>query len=244
MKKTLSAVLFTAGLAASQMAAFAQTAGPDGSRLSESDVCYIIIAGQGAKAAPMGVTRQTIGKSTRFGVPVLDIVVHQKAGDRFDMRDHFVVREDDLTPLTFESLFMGSDHARLSYGASSIDGRKVGKDGKVTAINLPVSGPVWEGNLFGLTIAALPLAEGKTFSLPKYQYDSGLGTFEFKVVGSETVTTPEGPVEAWSVELLALPEMQGSPAMTYRISKADHRELGYHSPMGGQQLGGDCAGMG
>lgn len=127
--------------------------------------------------------------------------------------------------------------------AAPCRGYKVGKDGQTTAIDEPLSGPVWEGNLFGLTLAALPLKDDATFGLPKYQYDSGFGSFDVKVTGSETVTTAAGPVEAWTVDLLALPEMQGRPAMTYLISKSDHRELGYRSPMGGQKLGGNCAGL-
>lgn len=243
MKMAVTTALLAILLTANAWEASAQVTKPDGSRLSESDVCYVIIRGQGDQAAPMGVTRQTVKATTIDGAPAWDVVVHQKAGDRFDMRDHFVLKTSDLRPITLNTLFMGHDHAQLRYGDSNVQGHKIGKDGKTTDIDIPVTGAVWEGNLFGLTVAALPLADGASFSMPKYQYDSGLGRFDVKVVGSETVATPAGPVEAWTVELLALPEMQGGPAMTYQISKSDHRELGYYSPMGGQTLGGDCSGL-
>ncbi|OAN60091.1 DUF3108 domain-containing protein [Sphingomonas sp. TDK1] len=49
------------------------------------------------------------------------------------------------------------------------------------AISAP--GAVWDGNLVGLAFAALPLAEGKTYELPFFQYDKGMGRFTLKVVG-------------------------------------------------------------
>lgn len=243
MKTILSAALLASLLTACATGAVARGSLPDGSRLLASDVCYMIMRGAGAEATPMGVTRQKVTAARIDGAPVWDVVVHQKAGDRFDMRDHFTLRASDLRPLVLAATFMGHDHAQLRYGASAVQGHKVGKDGQVAEIDIPLVGPVWEGNLFGLTIAALPLAEGAVFSVPKYQYDSGLGSFEVKVAGSETVATPGGPVEAWTVELLALPEMKGETPMMYQISKSDHRELGYSSPMGGQKLGGDCTGL-
>lgn len=243
MKTGLAAALLATSLSACATGADVRSDGPDGSRLSAGDYCYVIVQGAGEQAKEVGVTRQQVTATMVDGARAWDVVVHQKAGDKFAMRDHFVLKAADLRPVTFESQFLGQHHAQLRYGDGAVQGQKVGKDGQTVAIDQPFTGSIWEGNLFGLTLAALPLAEGATFSLPKYQYDSGLGSFDVKVTGSETVATTAGSVEAWTVDLLALPEMQGRPAMTYLISKADHRELGYRSPMGGQMLGGNCAGL-
>ena len=46
----------------------------------------------------------------------------------------------------------------------------------------------------GETFAALPLTNGGAFTLPIYQYNSGLGMFEVEVIDQQTENTPEGVV--------------------------------------------------
>jgi hypothetical protein len=107
-----------------------------------------------------------------------------------------------------------------------------------TRIDVPLPGPVWEGNLWGTTIGALPLSDGKTLTLPFYQYDKGVGRFVATVTGSERVSTPAGAVDAWTVEL----GVGDTSRSTYLIGK-DGVELGYRAGPFSEALGGDCSGL-
>ncbi|MBU1384585.1 MAG: DUF3108 domain-containing protein [Alphaproteobacteria bacterium] len=213
---------------------------PDGARLAEGGTCYTLSMTRGEVTRPIGVTWQSVARTLRDGRPVLEIVVHQSVnGGAFDMRDEFVLDAATLRPISLTNRRKGEVHVRAAYGADRITGERTGEDGAVTPIDVPLEGPVWEGNLFGLTFAALPLAEGAEFSLPYWQYDKGFGRFSVRVTGSETVETPSGAVEAWVVE--AAP---GADApLRYLIGKADHRELSYRAAQGAQTLGGDCSAL-
>ena len=48
-------------------------------------------------------------------------------------------------------------------------------------ISVDLNGPVWDGNLWGQTFAAMPLSTGASLTLPAYQYESGLGMFYIDV---------------------------------------------------------------
>src|SRR5690348_3147434 len=85
----------------------------DGTRLTPGSQCYSIMRGEVA----MGVTRQTVTAITAEGKPAWDIVVHQWiGGGKFDLRDHFILRASDLTPISFESRKSGVEHVRVTYG--------------------------------------------------------------------------------------------------------------------------------
>ncbi|MDI6624147.1 MAG: hypothetical protein QME55_05410 [Brevundimonas sp.] len=214
------------------------TAVPDGARLADSRTCYTLNMNRDGVSRPVGVTWQTVKRAERNGRPVLEIVVHQSmGGGAFDMRDEFVLDAPTLRPLSVINRRKGEMHVRVDYADDRITGERIEDDGAVTPIDAPLAGPVWEGNLFGLTFAALPLAEGAAFSLPYWQYDKGFGRFSIRVTGSETVETASGPVEAWVVE--AAPGED--PPLRYLIGKADHRELAYSAAQGSQTLGGDCS---
>jgi hypothetical protein len=213
---------------------------PDGRRLAEGGACYTINMTQGEVTRPIGVTWQSVQRATRDGRPVLEIVVHQSVnGGAFHMRDEFVLDAATLRPLSLVNRRKGEVHVRADYADDRITGERTEADGTVTPIDVPLNGPVWEGNLFGLTFAALPLAEGASFSLPYWQYDKGLGRFSVRVTGSQTVETAAGPVEAWVVE--GAPGE--GPPLTYLIGKADHREISYSAAQGSQTPGGDCSAL-
>jgi hypothetical protein len=212
-------------------------AAPDAARLPVGGECHTLIMGQGEQARPVGVTWQSVERVVHAGQPALKIVVHQYlGGGRFDMRDEFVVDAATLRPLTLENRRSGQVHVAVRYEPGRIVGEKI-EDGVAVPIDVPLAGPVWEGNLYGLTFAALPLAEGASFTLPYWQYDKGFGDFTVSVTGSETVDTPGGPVEAWVLD--AGPDRD--TRLTYLIAKSDHRELGYRAPQGRQVPGGDCS---
>jgi hypothetical protein len=180
-------------------------------------------------------------------VPAWRIVVHQKlTGGRFELRDEFLVRRDNLRPINLYSR-RGDRRAaggrwqevRVAYGRSGITGTREQSSG-VQPIAVPLSGPVWEGNLWGVTFGALPLAQGSRFQLPFWQYDKGFGTFTVEVTGSQTVDTPGGKADAWVVSAGDDPKQ---PAR-YLIAKRTGEELGYSGPGMVQKIGGDCSGMG
>lgn len=224
----------------SLMIALAQTATavPDGQRLAEGETCYTLNMTRGEVVRPIGVTWQTVERTLRDGRPVLEVVVHQSINSgAFDMRDEFVLDAATLRPLALTNYRKGEVHVRLAYADDRITGERVEADGTATPIDVPLTGPVWEGNLFGLTFAALPLAEGAAFSLPYWQYDKGFGQFTVRVTGSQRADTASGPVDAWVVESVA----GDSPPISYLISKADHRELSYRAAQGSQTAGGDCS---
>lgn len=213
---------------------------PDGGRLAESRTCYTLNMTRGGSTRPIGVTWQTVERTVRDGRPVLEVVVHQSInGGAFDMRDAFVLDAVTLRPLSLVNTRQGKPHVTLTYGEDRITGQRVEADGAVHSVDVPLDGPVWEGNLFGLTFAALPLAEGATFSVPYWQYDKGFGRFAVRVTGSRTVETATGPVDAWVVE--GGPE--SSPPITYLIGKTDNHEISYSAAQGSQTPGGDCSAL-
>ncbi len=230
-------------------AAAAAVTAPQGDRVKPIDHCFAIYrpgspAGTQAAGAPseqtvIGATRQVIRAIRVGGRPAWDIVVHQRVPmANFAMRDHFVLNRDDLTPITFDNSRSGVEHVALRYTPGRIVGTKTDK-AVVTPIDVAVADPIWEGNLWGVTFGALPLAMGKSFSLPFYQYDGGIGRFTLTVTGSQSVATPTGPVDAWTVAVLK----DGKPSTTTLIAKRDARELGSFAARGGTKLGGDCTGL-
>ncbi|HEX8300483.1 hypothetical protein [Sphingomonas sp.] len=210
------------------LALAAQAALPaiDGARLQPGIVCYAIARGE----TVMGATLQTVKATTVDGAPAWDIVIHQRVGDKFDLRDHFVLRQRDLAPIAFDSRKSGAEHVRVAYGPGKLITTRPG----AVPVETALAGPVWEGNLWGLTFAALPLAEGAHFELPFYQYDKGLGTFTLDVVGSEKVADQD----TWVVET-----GEGARKVRYFIGKTSRAELGYSGSGFSQRLGGDCSGI-
>lgn len=217
----------------------AATAGPvpDGTKLRPVTQCFAMVSG----GKVIGATYQRIRAVQAGGKAAWDIVIYQRMSDgRFDMRDHFVLARRDLRPIAFDSSRFGKQHIALTYGATRITGTRVEKDGSTKAVDVPLTSPVWEGNLWGVTFGALPLAAGVTVELPFYQYDKGFDRFHLVVTGSEIVDTPSGKVAAWTVDVGSDPK----PIATYLIDKKSGAELGARAGGFETRLGGDCGGMG
>jgi len=207
---------------------------PDGRRLTAGDRCSLL----SINGKDEGLTREIIRESRVGGRPVWDIVIHQSLpGRQFDMRDHFVLDRRTLSPIALDNRRAGVEHVRLAYRAGRVTGTRLDK-GTTIAVDVALPAPVWEGNLWGTTIAALPLQAGKTYTVPFYQYDKGLGSFVFTVTGSESVPTPAGPVEAWTVDV----DVGGKTRPTYLIGK-NGAELGYRAGAFGERPGGDCSAL-
>jgi len=212
-----------------------------GDRLQAGATCYEIIVG----GKPIGTTVQTITRSRDGQRSTWDIVIHQKAEDprfgRFDMRDQFVVDRKTLLPIRLtsssgqEGVDRGWHRISLSYGASAIRGTKRTAAG-TEAIDVPIAGPVWDGNLWGITFAALPLRRDRQFSIPFWQYDKGLGAFSARVIGSQNADTAIGTVSAWTVEA----GTGGGPKTRYVIRKGPRQELAYDRAGAGQRLAKAC----
>lgn len=207
---------------------------PDGRRVHPVTQCFTLVR----NGQDVGLTFQQIRETRANRKPAWDIVIHQRVGTVFDMRDHFVVAKADLAPVAFDNRRSGEEHVRLAYAKGRITGTRTEK-GAAVAVDLAAPGPVWEGNLWGTTFGALPLAAGGNYTLPFYQYDKGFGSFALKVTGEEKVATPAGPVAAWAVDITA----DGMRHITYLIGKADGAELGNRAPGFATRLGGDCTGL-
>lgn len=230
----MKTVIMVAALAATGAA----TPKMNGARLQAGSTCYAIVAGD----KTIGSTLQTVTASRDGTRPVWDIVVHQKlANGSFDMRDHFIVDRKTLLPIRMDSqrgrerTESGWHRVSVEYGPRNVRGTRETATGS-TPLDAALTGPTWDGNLWGLTFAALPLKEGGTYAVPFWQYDKGFGTFTARVVGSEDVDTPSGKVAAWVVEAGDDPAQRAR----YKIAKATRQELGYTAGPSGQRLGGVC----
>lgn len=219
------------------LAQLALTAMPQAAPIADSQTCYSITRTQDGVTRPIGVTWQEVRRDRQNGIDVLRVVVHQRgAGGRFDMRDAFVLRADTLQPISFENTRQGRLHVALRYAPGRVQGERIDDDVR-QSIDVALPEPVWEGNLFGVTFAGLPLQNGAVFRLPYFQYDKGVDAFDVRVAGSETVSTPDGPIEAWVVEAATGADIR----ITYLIAKAGGRELGYRGRSFSQMMGGDCS---
>lgn len=210
----------------------------DGTRLQAGSTCYAIMAGD----KTIGSTLQTVTASRNGTRPVWDIVVHQKlANGSFDMRDHFIVDRKTMLPIRMDSrrgrerTERGWHRVSVEYGSRNVRGTRETTTGS-TPLEATLAGPTWDGNLWGLTFAALPLKEGGSYAVPFWQYDKGFGTFTARVIGSEDVDTPSGKVAAWVIEAGDDP----TQLARYTIAKATRQELGYTAGPSGQRLRGVC----
>lgn len=213
----------------------------DGRRLHAGTSCFTIE--RDGKA--LGETLQSVRRKRFEGRDIWDIVVHQRVGTMFDMRDHFILDHASMAPIAFDSRRgskigeRGWHRISLRYSPSRILGSKTDAK-RTTVIDVPLDRKVVEGNLWGLTFAALPLRGGASFTVPNWQYDKGFGAFTVRVVGSETQATPTGAVPAWVVEAGTDPAQM----TRYLIAKVRPTELGYRAGPMVQKLGGSCAGLG
>jgi hypothetical protein len=201
---------------------------PDGARLQAGSRCYTIFSGDKA----IGQTWQRIRATSQGGVARWDVIVHQRMADgAFDLRDHFVLRRADLRAIEMDSRKNGVEQVRVRYSDGAIETVFAGKAPAETK----ATGALWDGNLWGLTFAALPLADAKHFVLPFYHYEKGLGHFTLDVVGSEVVDGRP----AWIVEA----DAGDGRKVRYQIAKQSGDELGYSAGRFRQSVGGDCAGL-
>ncbi|MEN3972993.1 hypothetical protein WJS89_09975 [Sphingomicrobium sp. XHP0235] len=225
-------------LAAQALAAQPTLPVVDGMRLREGEVCYGIFSGD----RRVGTTRQRVVPVTFSGAPAWQIVVHQRLSESsFEMRDVFLVDRATLRPMSLLSR-RGADRqtpgwqqVAVDYRGDTIVGMRETGEGREPLAFEPAR-RVWDGNLWGLLFASLPLADNASFAVPMWQYDKGAGEFVVRVSGSETVQTRDGPVDAWIVEAGTDPERLAR----YEIAKKTRMELGYSAGPMRQSLEGTC----
>jgi|SRR4249919_831297 len=225
------ALALTAALAATSPA-------PQGHRLPEGTWCYAITASKDGATQTIGHTFQSIERITHDGKPALKVVVHQRMGAKFDMRDTFLLDAATLRPFEVTNVRFGKTHVHDVYGDKGVTETRWDDAGKETTTTKPLARPVWEGNLFGVMFAALPLEAGASYAVPYYQYDKGEGTFAIDVTGTRTLDTADGKREA--IVLKAGPSKDEQ--IEYFIGAAPRIELAYNGPHGfGQSLAPSCA---
>jgi hypothetical protein len=214
-------------------------AAPNGADLALGESCYTITTRTDGKERPIGYVFQSLTSDHADGVAILTVVVHQHLSTKkFDMRDRLVLRKTDLTPLHLDTDRDGSPHVHLDYARSRVTGWKM-VNGAKQPIDVALEGRVWDGNLWGVTFAALPLKAGANYRLPVYQYDSGKGEFFVTVVGNQKIATPAGEVEAWVTEVGLKPDER----VKYLLGQRPRMELGYIAGPMSQHLGGNCGGL-
>ncbi len=212
---------------------------PDGTRLALGDFCYTLTAAKNGAEQPVGYVFQSIRREQSKGGDELAVVVHQHLNSgKFDMRDTLLLDRADLRPIRLDTIRDGAPHVHLDYVAGEVIGWKMVKGAK-QAIDVKFDGPLWDGNLWGLTFAALPLQDGGSYRLPTYQYDTGKGNFLVNVTGHKRVDTPMGAVTAWALEA----GIDAKELVAYWVGGTPSMELGYAAGPMSQRLGGECVGL-
>ena len=198
-----------------------------GAALVAGTTCFDLLA----QGRVIGETRQTIAAAQVGGTKVWRIVVHQKVhGGGFEMRDTFVLDRDTLLPFTMQSVRGSSPAADgwqridVDYEPTVISGKRENAAG-AARFAVDVDQPRWDGNLWGPLFASLPLALGRTFEIPTYQYDKGKGAFRVRVIGMKTLTTPDGETPAWILSAGTDP----ARLSRYYVAQDRPAELGYEA---------------
>lgn len=231
-------MIFLLSFAAVALAGGDDIIAPSGAALRPGTTCFEVLRGE----RTVGMTRQTVRETLFDGSPAWEIVIHQRLpAVSFEMRDRFVLAKDDLHPYAFfsERGRPGSPRWRslwVRYDADRIVGVDENGAGS-TPINVHLDHRVWDGNLWGVTFASLPLAAEGRYTLPTWHYDKGFGSFEVRVMGRETLSTPDGTVEGWRVQA----SDGGDGVADYIVDLASGEELAYSAGPFSQRLGGTCA---
>lgn len=228
----LMALLLGCGTA--QAGSPAIQAEPDGSLLSKSRQCFEMLRGSPDGPVVFGHTLQTIEAAEHDGEAAWRIVVHQKgAGGSFDMRDEFLLHADNLLPISLHNKAMRGGklfhEIHLDYDGSGVTGKRIEANGEVKPIDVDFDKPRWEGNLWGITFATLPLAEGGHYELPFYQYDKGKGSFIVETVKHDG-------------DIIVIRGGADPERLTeYRIQASPRAEVGYGGAQFQQQPTDDCS---
>src|SRR5687768_6862598 len=93
---------------------------PAGDRLQAGAWCYDVIKSDEGTSQAIGRTRQTVRYATMQGRRVVEVVVDQRMGRQFALKDTFVLEPDTLRPIELFSEKSGNPHVRSRYGHGTI----------------------------------------------------------------------------------------------------------------------------
>ncbi len=137
-----------------------------------------------------------------------------------------------LAPVFSSSTRGGGAVKEVRFSGATAATRVVAAGGAATEATVALPEPVFGGGWGGTLIAALPLAAGYTATCPTLDAGDGIVNLAVSVTGSETVQTPAGPVEAWTVAV----ERAGKTTR-YAISKLTRETLAMRmSPQPGVEI--------
>jgi hypothetical protein len=202
---------------------------PNGALIKNETSCYTTTVQKADKIEIVGYTLQSIERSKKGDYEVFKITIHQRMfGGKFDMRDSFILDATDLHAIEFINERQGKQHVHLNYAKNKISGTRTKADGTTEVIEVPIQGPIWDANLWGVTFAAMPLTKGAQLRLPTFHYDKGIGEFNVNVAGIET--------DIWQLDV----GEEGKPKVRYQIGQSPRRELGVKAGPYTSFIGGDC----
>jgi hypothetical protein len=205
---------------------------PNGALIQNESTCYTTSVQKADKLEVLGITWQSIQRAKLGERDVIKVVIHQSmANGKFDMLDSFVLDAKDLQAIEFNNERHGKRHVQLTYSEGRVRGTRLKPDGSSEMIDVVTGTPIWDGNLYGVVFAALPLTHDAQFRLPTYQYDRGLGEFKLKVITQEA--------GVWELEV----ENDDKLKPRYQIGQTPRRELGYKAGPYVNALGGDCTAL-
>ena len=131
--------------------------------------------------------------------------------------DSLVATWPGLVPLFASTTRGGAGGASIeaaTYTDSTATTRVTAAGGTVTDATQTLTEPVFSSGWTGEIIRMLPLAAGYSGAFTQLDAGDGLIVTTVTVTGSESVATPAGPVEAWTVDTVR-PEQ----TMTYVVAK-------------------------
>ncbi|HEV3049555.1 MAG TPA: amidohydrolase family protein, partial [Longimicrobium sp.] len=190
---------------------------PDAARLATGRIVYSVRAGSDTT----GVDTMTL--ASQGGRLVF---TEASRTPMFNMDVRVEMSPPALAPVTSDvAQEMGGNrvHARVRYADGRVTGTltmPAGMGGE-TALESAYQGAVYEAAAVAPVIAALPLRQGATWTLPVYTtYVRAVTQYRVEVGAVETVQTAMGPVRAWKVQVTA-----GAFGQVLWISEAEPRWL-------------------
>lgn len=219
-------VLLLTGTVLLAAPAFAQPATISGPGDDALDVSYIQPQSQTFTMTVMqGPASQPAGNGTSV------ITIDEDAGVIEAIRTMNVMGQKlaDTTRAAWPSLAAISHRSEnmqrmLSFDVT--DGQLVGEaqpnNGEAESFEMSLDGPIFDSSWIGTLVAALPLAEGYTATIPAYEFEAGgIATYTIEVLGEEKLTR-EGhpPVDAWRVQTSR--DGEGGQTLTSYLEKESH----------------------
>ena len=148
----------------------------------------------------IGTAIQRVDRSRVDGREVLILGLEQVM-EQGTMVDSLIVDAHSLAPLTYSNTMPGMQTIRTVYGPDGAVGSAIQRGSMEGGVDTLLTGPHLDGASFTSLLPALPLEEGLEFTLPVFHYEQGVLDYQVLVIGTETVTTCRGDIDAWIVDV-------------------------------------------